>query len=53
MPVRQSPKRHPIPLRAGLRTRPVRDPTPLWCWSLVTRSDDERARVRCARTPSR
>ena len=41
-PVLRSPKRHAIALPAGLRTRPVLDPTPLWCWSLVTRSDDDR-----------
>ena len=29
----------------GLRTRSVRDPAPLWCWSLVTRADDDRAAV--------
>jgi hypothetical protein len=23
----------------------VRDPTPLWCWSLVTRADDDRPAV--------
>jgi DNA-binding transcriptional LysR family regulator len=44
-PVLQSPKRHAVPLPAGLRTRPVRDPTPLWCWSLTTRSDDDRPTV--------
>jgi DNA-binding transcriptional LysR family regulator len=44
-PVLQSPKRQPVPLPAGLRARPVRDPTPLWCWSLVTRADDDRAAV--------
>ena len=44
-PVLQSPKRHPVPLPAGLRTRPVRDPTPLGCWSLVTRADDDRPAV--------
>jgi DNA-binding transcriptional LysR family regulator len=44
-PVLQSPKRQPIPLPAGLRTRPVTDPTPLWCWSLVTRADDDRPAV--------
>ena len=32
-------------LPAGLRTGPVRDPTPLWCWSLVTRNDDDRPAV--------
>jgi DNA-binding transcriptional LysR family regulator len=44
-PVLASPKRHPAPLPAGLRARPVRDPTPLWCWSLVTRADDDRPSV--------
>jgi DNA-binding transcriptional LysR family regulator len=44
-PVLQAPKRHAVPLPAGLRTRPVRDPTPLWCWSLVTRADDDRPTV--------
>jgi DNA-binding transcriptional LysR family regulator len=44
-PVLSSPKRHPAPLPAGLRVRPVRDPTPLWCWSLVTRADDDRPAV--------
>jgi hypothetical protein len=37
-PVLQSPKRHAVPLPAGLRTHAVHDPTPLWCWSLVTRA---------------
>jgi DNA-binding transcriptional LysR family regulator len=41
-PLLMSPKRHPDPLPAGLRTRPVVAPTPLWCWSLVTRADDDR-----------
>jgi hypothetical protein len=44
-PVLQSPKRHQVSLPPGLRTRPVRDPTPLWCWSLVTRADDDRPNV--------
>ena len=44
-PVLMSPKRHPDPLPAGLRTRRVVDPTPLWCWSLVTRADDDRAAI--------
>jgi DNA-binding transcriptional LysR family regulator len=44
-PVLASPKRHPAPLPAGLRIRSVRDPTPLWCWSLVTRADDDRPAV--------
>jgi DNA-binding transcriptional LysR family regulator len=49
-PVLQAPKRHTVPLPAGLRTRPVRDPTPLWCWSLVTRADDDRPTVLALRT---
>jgi DNA-binding transcriptional LysR family regulator len=48
-PVLQSPKRHAAPLPAGLRARPVRDPAPLWCWSLVTRADDERTGVTALR----
>ena len=44
-PTLASPKRHAAPLPAGLRTRPIRDPTPLWCWSLVTRSDDDRPAI--------
>jgi DNA-binding transcriptional LysR family regulator len=42
-PVLMSPKRHFDRLPASLRTRPVVDPCPLWCWSLVTRADDDRA----------
>jgi DNA-binding transcriptional LysR family regulator len=45
VPVLQAPKRHVVSLPAGLRTRPVRDPTPLWCWSLVTRAGDDRPAV--------
>jgi hypothetical protein len=48
-PVLQSPKRHRVSLPPGLRTRSVRDPTPLWCWSLVTRADDDRPNVRALR----
>ena len=44
-PVLQSPKRHRVSLPPGLRTRPVRDPTPLWSWSLVTRTNDDRPTV--------
>jgi hypothetical protein len=44
-PVLQSPKRHRVSVPPGLRTRSVRDPAPLWCWSLVTRADDDRAAV--------
>ncbi len=49
VPVLQSPKRHPVPLPSGLRARSVHDPTPLWCWSLVTRADDDRPAVRALR----
>jgi DNA-binding transcriptional LysR family regulator len=48
-PVLQSPKRHQVSLPPGLRTRSVRDPTPVWCWSLVTRADDDRPSVRALR----
>ena len=44
-PVLQSPKRHQVSVPPGLRTRAIRDPTPLWCWSLVTRADDDRSTV--------
>jgi DNA-binding transcriptional LysR family regulator len=44
-PVLQSPKRHRVSVPPGLRTRSVRDPTPLWSWSLVTRADDDRSTV--------
>ncbi|HEY3921497.1 MAG TPA: LysR family transcriptional regulator [Gaiellaceae bacterium] len=41
-PVLMSPKRYAERLPASLRTCPVVDPAPLWCWSLVTRANDER-----------
>ena len=44
-PVLQSPKRHRASLPPGLRTRPIRHPTPVWCWSLVTRAGDDRPNV--------
>jgi DNA-binding transcriptional LysR family regulator len=44
-PLLVSPKRHPDPPPAGWRTRSVVDPTPLWCWSLVTRADDDRPAI--------
>jgi DNA-binding transcriptional LysR family regulator len=44
-PLLVSPKRHPTPLPAALRSRPVSDPAPLWCWSLVTRAADDRPAV--------
>jgi DNA-binding transcriptional LysR family regulator len=48
-PVLMSPKRHLDRLPASLRTRPVVDPCPLWCWSLVTRANDERESVAALR----
>jgi DNA-binding transcriptional LysR family regulator len=47
--VLQSPKRHAVRLPAGLLNRPVRDPTPLWSWSLVTRAEDDRSSIRTLR----
>src|SRR6476469_6467434 len=41
-PVLMSPKRYFDRLPASLRTRPVVNPCPLWCWSLVTRANDGR-----------
>jgi DNA-binding transcriptional LysR family regulator len=48
-PVLMSPKRYFDRLPASLRTRPVVDPCPLWCWSLVTRADDERESIAALR----
>jgi DNA-binding transcriptional LysR family regulator len=48
-PVLMSPKRYSDTLPASLCTRPVVDPCPLWCWSLVTRADDERDSVAALR----
>ena len=48
-PVLKSPKRYFDRLPAGLRTRPVVDPCPLWCWSLVTRANDERDSIAALR----
>jgi DNA-binding transcriptional LysR family regulator len=48
-PVLMSPKRYFDRLPATLRTRPVVDPCPLWCWSLVTRTSDERESVAALR----
>jgi DNA-binding transcriptional LysR family regulator len=52
-PVLMSPKRHFDRLPASLRTRPVVDPCPFWCWSLVTRADDERYSVAALREHAR
>jgi DNA-binding transcriptional LysR family regulator len=48
-PVLMSPKRHFDRLPASLRTCPVVDPSPLWCWSLVTRANDERDSIAALR----
>jgi hypothetical protein len=48
-PVLMSPKRHTDTLPARLRTLPVVDPSPLWCWSLVTRADDDRETIAALR----
>ena len=52
-PVLESPKRHAAPLPAGLHVRAIRDPTPLWCWSLVTRAYDDRPAVLALRDEAR
>ena len=44
-PVLVGPLRIAAPPPSGLNERPVRDPTPLWCWSLVTRADDDRPEI--------
>jgi DNA-binding transcriptional LysR family regulator len=48
-PVLMSPKRYADTLPATLRTRPVVDPCPLWCWSLITRADDGREAIAALR----
>jgi DNA-binding transcriptional LysR family regulator len=52
-PVLMSPKRYFDRLPASLRTRPVVDPCPLWCWSLVTRANDERDSIAALREHAR
>ena len=48
-PLLMSPKRYFDRLPAGLRTLLVSDPSPLWCWSLVTRANDEREGISALR----
>jgi len=48
-PALMSPKRYSDRLPARLRTRPVVDPCPLWCWSLVTRANDVRESIAALR----
>ncbi|WP_236791069.1 LysR family transcriptional regulator [Amycolatopsis sp. GM8] len=45
-PVLASPKRHTAVTPPGLGHRPVGDPVPLWTWSLLHRTGDDRANVR-------
>jgi len=52
-PVLMSPKRYTDRLPASLRTCPVIDPSPLWCWSLVTRANDERDSITALRDHAR
>jgi DNA-binding transcriptional LysR family regulator len=47
--VLMSPKRYFDRLPPSLRTSPVVDPCPLWCWSLVTRANDERDSIAALR----
>jgi hypothetical protein len=49
VPVLYGPQRATVPMPAGLRTRAVSDPTPIWCWSLVTRADDDRPEIQALR----
>jgi hypothetical protein len=44
-----SPKRHVAALPADLCSRQVVDPVPVWCWSLITRADDDREAVEALR----
>ncbi len=48
-PVLAGPLRIEAPLPSGLRERAIRDPTPVWCWSLVTRAEDDRPAVAALR----
>jgi DNA-binding transcriptional LysR family regulator len=41
-----SPKRHTAVTPPSLGQRPVADPVPLWTWSLLHRTDDDRSAVR-------
>jgi hypothetical protein len=47
-PVVNSPKGQTTPLPPDLVRRPVVEPTPLWTWSLVSRSGEARAAVRAS-----
>ncbi|MFI7670635.1 LysR family transcriptional regulator [Nocardia sp. NPDC049526] len=47
-PVLASPKRHTAVPPPTLGRRPIADPIPLWTWSLLHRTDDDRVSVRHA-----
>ena len=48
-PVLAGPLRIAASMPAGLREREIRDPTPLWSWSLVARAGDDRADITALR----
>jgi hypothetical protein len=48
-PVLSGPLRGQAALPSGLRERPIRDLTPVWCWSLVTRAGDRRPAISALR----
>lgn len=50
VPVLAAPKRHTAALPSGLRTFEVVEPKPLWCWSLVTRAEDDRPAIESLRS---
>ncbi|ORJ60161.1 LysR family transcriptional regulator [Mycobacterium simiae] len=45
-PVLASPKRHTAVTPPSLSQRPVAEPVPLWTWSLLHRTDDDRTAIR-------
>jgi DNA-binding transcriptional LysR family regulator len=45
-PLLASPKRHTAATPPSLGRRPIANPTPLWTWSLLHRTDDDRPAVR-------
>jgi len=45
-PVVASPKRHRAVMPPNLGRRPIKEPSPLWTWSLLQRADDDRTTVR-------
>jgi DNA-binding transcriptional LysR family regulator len=47
-PVLASPKRHKAPTPPNLGRCPIIDPAPVWTWSLLHRTDDDRPSIRKA-----